>query len=216
MQLKTLFVTAFPLLIYAITSHAQNGTPSYILTTGKLPQLAYSSGEDRLGSAKMGYIDTAISMKVLDSVKDLYKVQLSSARFAFIEKIYTQPRPDTVLAPALTGNWLIKGGDKSDSVSIYLTGRVPYKSWMEINPSKIKIELYNVHSNTNWITQLQSAKMVKNVWYEQTESDVLLITIELAKKLHFGYSIGYRENMLQLLIRHQPGFDGNPEPYRGN
>src|SRR5678809_271561 len=76
---------------------AQDSIPSYIITKGKLPQLAYSSGEDRLGSAKMGYIDTSVVMKVIDTVKNLYKVQLSAQHYAFIEKVYAQPFPDTCL-----------------------------------------------------------------------------------------------------------------------
>src|SRR4030095_14127853 len=131
---------------------AQDSIPSYIITTGKLPQLAYSSGEDRLGSAKMGYIDTSVVKKVIDTVKNLYKVQLSALHYAFIEKTYAQPFPDTMLSTALCESWRVKGGDefdsdRIDSVSFSLTGRVPYKSWMEINPSRIKIELYNVQSN---------------------------------------------------------------------
>ncbi|HEU5167880.1 MAG TPA: N-acetylmuramoyl-L-alanine amidase [Chitinophagaceae bacterium] len=183
---------------------AQDSIPSYIITTGKLPQLAYSSGEDRLGSAKMGYIDTSVVMKVIDTVKDLYKVQLSSLHYAFIEKTYALPFPDTILSTALCESWRVKGGEQFDSVSFSLSGRVPYKSWMEINPSRIKIELYNVQSNTNWITQLTSAKAVKNVWYDQIENDVLLITIELVKQQHYGYSIGYNGKMLQLKIRRLP------------
>ena len=185
-------------------SGAQDSIPSYIITTGKLPQLAYSGGEDRLGSAKMGYIDTSVVMKVIDTAKNLYKVQLSSLHYAFIEKTYTQPFPDTMLSTVLCESWRVKGGDEFDSVSFSLSGRVPYKSWMEINPSRIKIELYNVQSNTNWITQLTSAKAVKNVWYEQIESDVLQITIELVKQQHYGYSIGYNEKSLQLKIRRLP------------
>ena len=183
---------------------AQDSIPSYIITTGKLPQLAYSAGEDRLGSAKMGYIDTSVVMKVIDTVKNLYKVQLSALRYAFIEKTYAQPFFDTVLSTALCESWRVKGGDEFDSVSFSLSGRVPYKSWMEINPSRIKIELYNVQSNINWITQLTSAKAVKNVWYEQIESDVLQITIELVKQQHYGYSIGYNEKALLLKIRRLP------------
>jgi N-acetylmuramoyl-L-alanine amidase len=182
----------------------QDTIPKYIITSGKLPQLAYSAGEDRLGSAKMGYIDTSIVMKVLDTVKNLYRVQLSSLHFAFIEKAYAMPYPDTVLSTALCESWRVKGGDKYDSVSFSLNGRVPYKSWMEINPSRIKIELYNTHSNTNWITQLSTAKAVKNVWYEQTESDVLQITIELIKQQHYGYSIAYNGRSLLLTIRRLP------------
>src|SRR6186713_3392058 len=78
----------------------QDSIPSYIITTGKLPQLAYSSGEDRLGSAKMGYIDTSVVMKVIDTVKNLYKVQFSSQHYGFIEKFYAEPFHDTVLTTA--------------------------------------------------------------------------------------------------------------------
>jgi len=183
---------------------SQDSIPGFIRISGKLPQLAYSTGEDRLGSAKMGYIDTNIVLRVLDTVKNLYKLQLSTSRYAFIEKIYTQPYADTILKPALAESWRVKGDDKVDSVSISLTGKVAYKSWMEINPAKIKIELYNVQCNTNWITQLKSAKAVKNVWYEQTESDVLQITIELIKQQHYGYSIGYNGRSLLLKIKRQP------------
>jgi len=183
---------------------AQDTIPSYIITTGKLPQLAYSSGEDRLGSTKMGYIDTSVVIKVIDTAKNLYKIQLSALHYAFIEKMYAQPFHDTLLSAALCEGWRVKGGDEFDSVSFSLSGRVPYKSWMEINPSKIKIELYNVQSNTNWITQLSSAKAVKNVWYEQTESDVLQITIELMKQQHYGYTIGYNGKSLLLKIKRVP------------
>src|SRR5688572_421030 len=190
--------------LQGLSFFAQDSIPSYIITKGKLPQLAYSSGEDRLGSAKMGYIDTSVVMKVIDTVKNLYKVQLSAMHYGFIEQYYAQPFPDTILSAALCESWRVKGGDEFDSVSFSLTGRVPYKSWMEINPSRIKIELYNVQSNINWITQLSSAKAVKNVWYEQTESDVLQITIELVKQQHYGYSIGYNGSSLLLKIRRLP------------
>ena len=183
---------------------AQDTIPSYIITAGKLPQLAYSTGEDRLGSAKMGYIDTLIPMKVIDTVKNLYKIQLSGYHYAFIDTAYTQPLADTTLPIVLCESWRVKGGDEFDSVSFSLNGRVPYKSWMEIDPSRIKIELYNVQSNTNWITQLSSAKAVKNVWYEQTENDVLQITIELVRQQHYGYKIGYNGKSLLLTIRRVP------------
>lgn len=197
-------VSLFILLLLSFFSAAQDTIPKYIITTGKLPQLAYSAGEDRLGSAKMGYIDTSVVLKVLDTVKNLYKVQLSSLHDAFIEKSYAVPYPDTALATALCESWRVKGGDKYDSVSFSLNGRVPYQTWMEINPSRIRVKLYNTHSNTNWITQLSSARAVKNVWYEQVENDVMLITIELIKQQHYGYSIGYNGRSLLLIIRRLP------------
>ena len=56
----------FFFIVLAQIIHAQELTPSYIRTSGKLPQLAYSNGEDRLGSAKMGYIDTAVVFDLND------------------------------------------------------------------------------------------------------------------------------------------------------
>ena len=98
MLFKKLIFIAFVLFLQAQFIAAQDSIPSYILTTGKLPQLAYSSGEDRLGSAKMGYIDTSVLMKVIDTVKNLYKVQLSGSHYAFIvqfnfysRRIYLHP-----------------------------------------------------------------------------------------------------------------------------
>ena len=59
MILKKLFTCLLLFFLHGQLISAQDSIPSYIITTGKLPQLAYSSGEDRLGSAKMGYIDTS-------------------------------------------------------------------------------------------------------------------------------------------------------------
>jgi N-acetylmuramoyl-L-alanine amidase len=74
----------------------------------------------------------------------------------------------------LSGSWKAWGTDSCyDIVSIYLPQKVPYTSLMKLNPSAIKIQLYGVQSNSNWITQLQSLKEIKNLYYRQTENDVL-------------------------------------------
>src|SRR6266705_5438393 len=55
-------------------------------TIGPLPFLEYGLGDDRLGGAKMGYLDSNIIMKVVDSVNDKYKVQLSKYHQGWIPK----------------------------------------------------------------------------------------------------------------------------------
>jgi N-acetylmuramoyl-L-alanine amidase len=82
--------------------------------------------------------------------------------------------------------------------------KLPYKSWMEINPSKIMVDIYGVQSNTNWITQLSSLKEVKNVYYNQVEDDIVRVTIELKHAQHWGYSISYKEKLLSVRIKRQP------------
>ena len=186
---------------------AQNTVPHYILTrsTGKLPALLYGLGEDRLGGAKMGYIDTNILLRVIDSTKDMYNVQLSKYHTAYIER--ASIKADSAQKEKqyyLTNSFSAKGDTAFDYVGISMEEKLPYKSSMEINPSKIVVDIFGVQSNTNWITQLQSLKEVKNVYYNQVEDDVVRVTIELQHRQHWGYSIGYKGKVLVVRIKRQP------------
>ncbi len=196
-------------ILTSIHCIAQNNTNNFVYygrSTGKLPALSYGMGEDRLGGAKMGYIDTNVLLKIVDSVKDMYTVQLSKFHTALIEKSYVKPDSSSPIKKPyhLTGSFISKGDSLFDYVNIYMDEKLPYKSWMEINPSKIMVDIYGVQSNTNWITQLSSLKEVKNVYYNQVEDDVVRVTIELKHAQHWGYSISYKEKLLSVRIKRQP------------
>ncbi len=195
------------LLLVGLSLSAQQSQPKMLIgrSTGKLPSMVYSLGEDRLGAAKLGYIDTNIVLRVIDSTKDLYKVQLSKYHSAYIDKSYFKIDSSIQLKPFyLTSSYLAKGDTLYDVVNIRVDEHLPYKSWMEISPSKIMIDIYGVQANTNWITQLQSLKEVKNVYYNQVEDDVVRVTIELKHQQHWGYSIAYKGKNLAVHIKRQP------------
>ena len=186
---------------------AQNATPHYVLarSTGKLPALSYGLGEDRLGGAKMGYIDTNILLRLIDSTKEMYSVQLSKYHTAYIDKSYIKPDSAQNEKPFyLTNSFSVKGDSAFDYVGISMEEHLPYKSYMEINPSRIIVEIFGVESNTNWITQLKSLKEIKNVYYNQVEDDVVRVTIELQHRQHWGYSIGYKGRNLVVKVKRQP------------
>jgi N-acetylmuramoyl-L-alanine amidase len=195
------------LLLVGFGLSAQQSQSNILIgrSTGKLPSMVYSLGEDRLGAAKLGYIDTNILLRVVDSTKELYKVQLSKYHSAYIDKSYFKADSSIHLKPFyLTSSYLAKGDTLYDVVNIRLDEHMPYKSWMEISPSKIMIDIYGVQANTNWITQLQSLKEVKNVYYNQIEDDVVRVTIELKHQQHWGYSIAYKGKSLAVHIKRQP------------
>jgi N-acetylmuramoyl-L-alanine amidase len=195
------------LLLVGLSLSAQQSQPKMLIgrSTGKLPSMVYSLGEDRLGAAKLGYIDTNIVLRVVDSTKELYKVQLSKYHSAYIDKAYFKVDSSIQLKPFyLTSSYLAKGDTLYDVVNIRVDEHLPYKSWMEISPSKIMIDIYGVQANTNWITQLQSLKEVKNVYYNQVEDDVVRVTIELKHQQHWGYSIAYKGKNLAVHIKRQP------------
>ena len=197
------------LVMISVTfSFSQTKTkPFFAKSTGKIPALLYGLGDDRLGGAKMGYIDTAINFKVIDTSRTPWKVQLSKYRTAFIEK--EQLKIDTTVKEwpfYLTSHFKVFGTDSIyDILTINLDAKKPYRSWMQLSPAAIQLEIFGVQSNTNWITQLPSTlKEIKNVYYTQTEEDVMLVTIELKHKNHWGYSISYNDNQLILKVKRQP------------
>lgn len=174
-------------------------------TTGPLPYLEYGLGDDRLGGAKMTYLDTNILVKVIDSTDEDYKVQLSKNHVAWLPKVNFTTDSFLVIRPYyLTGSWKVAGDDTADYVTISLDDRLPYKSIQEINPSKIVIDIFGVTNNTNWITQLNTAKEIKNAYYEQAEDDVFRVIIELKHPQHWGYSIRYDDKKLVIRINRQP------------
>lgn len=183
----------------------QSFNPVVGKTTGQLPFLEYGLGDDRLGGAKMTYLDSNVAVRVIDSVKDDYKVKLSTNHYAWLAKSSFTRDTSVHLQPYyLTNNWKVYGDDKYDYVTILLDERLPYRSMQEINPSRIIVDIFGVTSNTNWITQLSTAKEIKNAYYEQIEDDVFRVIIELKHQQHWGYFIFYDDKKLTIRVKRQP------------
>jgi N-acetylmuramoyl-L-alanine amidase len=176
-------------------------------TTGKLPFMEYGPGDDRLGGAKMTYLDSNVVLKVVDSLNGDYIVQLSSLHRAFIPKENIRWKQKTKSEPfSLSGSMKVFGDERYDYVSILLQEKLPYRSVMQINPSRIVVDIFGATSNTNWVTQLNTASEIKNTWYEQLEDDVLRVFIELKHNQHWGHRVFYDTagNRLLIRVKHQP------------
>ncbi|HET7117987.1 MAG TPA: N-acetylmuramoyl-L-alanine amidase [Hanamia sp.] len=194
-------------LICFLNSFSQKNLPDYfyVRTNDSLPFLKYGLGEDRLGGAKMTFLDSNIVLKVVDSSKDDYKVQLSQFHSAYIEKEKVHKIEEVNYHQHLTDDWKVYGDSLYDYVTIHLDEQLPYKSEMEIDPTRIIVYIFGAVSNTNWITQLSTAKEIKNTWYEQPEDDVMRVIIELKHHQDWGYRIYYSEdNKLTIRVKHQP------------
>src|ERR1035437_10171069 len=98
------------LVFVSLQSKAQDSITSFWLgrSVGKLPAMVDGLGDDRLGGAKLGYLDTNIVLKVIDSVNNLYQVQLSKYHSAYIEKSYIKRDSSIVEKPFyLTHSWQV-------------------------------------------------------------------------------------------------------------
>ena len=200
----------FPLLLCffcPVIAFSQPPARAYLpgWTTGNLPHFDYGLGADRLGGAKMGYVDTSLVVKVIDSVKDVYKVQLSNLHYAYLPKANFRADSSILLPPFyLTGKWKVYGDQRYDYVMVVLDERLPFKSIQEVNPSRIIVDVFGATSNTNFIRQFSTTREIKNVYYEQPEDDVFRIIIDLNHPQHWGYNIYYEEKQLVIRIKRQP------------
>jgi N-acetylmuramoyl-L-alanine amidase len=192
-------------LLFCLSFGILNAQEFYGRTTGRLPFLEYGLGDDRLGGAKMGYLDSNVMMKVVDSVKDDFKVQLSAHHVAWLSKQSFRPDTSIKIQPYyLTSSWKVWGDSAYDYLSVSLPEKLPYRSMQEICPAKITVDIFGVTTNTNWITQLKSVKEIWNAWYEQVEDDVFRIHIELRHQQHWGYLVYYKGNNLIVRVKRQP------------
>jgi N-acetylmuramoyl-L-alanine amidase len=175
------------------------------ITKGRLAHLEYGLGEDRLGGSKIGYIDSLIQLKVIGKVGSHYKVRLASSRTAYIpDNLVTLMPKGTPTPESLTDKITVYGDDHFDYVKVGLFTRLPYQSFQLINPSKIVVDIFGATNNTNWVTQLQSAKEIKNISYEQIADGIFRITIELNHTQHWGHQLYYTSNNLIIKIKRQP------------
>lgn len=192
---------------YVFFAEAQAPKTNFLMgkTTGSMPSLEYGLGYDRLGAAKITFLDTNVVMKIVDSTLNNYKVQLSKDHFAYLQKSNFKKDTTIKIQPYyLTTSILATGDDKNDFVSITLDEKLPYRSIQQINPSRIAIDIFGAVSNTSWVTQLSSAREIKNLFYDQIEDDVFRVIIELNHEQHWGYSIYYQDKKLMVKIKRQP------------
>lgn len=176
-----------------------------LFTVETLPgaYLQYGNGTDRLGGSKMGFIDEGIALQVVGDYANLYKVQLSSQRFAYIQKEYVKPC-DTQVKAVNTSSISYSDKGKYDRVTVSLPCRLPYHAWTQIDPTTISVDIFGAMNNSNWISQHGSLGMVDYVDFRQIDSDVFRVVIKLKKKYSWGFEVGYRGNSLTIDVKHTP------------
>ncbi|MDR2293195.1 MAG: N-acetylmuramoyl-L-alanine amidase [Prevotellaceae bacterium] len=183
----------------------KNAEPLMLRTKGELPYLNYGLGTDRLGGSKISHIVEGIILQATGKAGNLYKVQLSKNYQAWIpEDCVETVSPGMFKPQSLTGSWNARSNEKYDIVSISLGDKLPFRTFHEINPSKIIVDIFGATSNTSWITQYpETLKQIKNLTCEQIEDDIFRVIIELAHN-HWGHKIEYRGNNLEISVKHQP------------
>ena len=182
-----------------------NSLPRVGIIKGHRPYLNYGLGTDRLGGAKLAFLEAGIKIAIDGKVGDQFRVRLTKNQIAWIPEEQVELLPEGTFTPkSLTDSWALYGGSKSEKVIIRLSEKLPYSTRQEVNPTRIIVDVYGATANSNWITQHLTASEVKNLYYEQVEEDLFRIIIEPTHKQIWGYDIGYKGTTLEIKIKKQP------------
>jgi len=175
------------------------------VTKGDRVYLDFGLGEDRLGSAKLSFMQPGIRLAITGKVGRRYRVKLSDDQEAWIPENQIDLQPQGTHLPfSLTGNWSVTGDNNYDYATIALDEKLPYSSFTDIDPTRINVDVYGAVSNSNWITQQLTSKEIKNAYYTQVARQQFRITLELNHKQVWGYQVGYKGNSLVIKVRRQP------------
>jgi N-acetylmuramoyl-L-alanine amidase len=180
--------------------------PRVAIVAGRKPFLNAGLGEDRLGGAKLGYIQSGIRVQVTGKVGRQYRIRLSDEMIGWLPEDFVQLLPlDTPQPRSLTGSILVSGANGEDIVSLSLSQRLPYLTDQLVNPTAVVVDVFGATSNTNWITHQISARGVKNVSWDQVAAGHYRLTIALNYDQHWGYDVGYEQGSnLRIRIRRPP------------
>ncbi len=176
---------------------------------GKRPFLNASVGTDRLGGAKLGFLQPGVLVGIDGKLGDQYRVHLSATMQGWLPEEFAHILPfDTPTPHSLTGTITVNGDDSVDVVTIPLTSKLPYLSDQSVDPNAVSVDIFGATSNTNWITQQLSAKGIESVKWNQVASDQFRISIALKQKQQWGYDIGYDNgSTLRIRMRRPPVID---------
>jgi N-acetylmuramoyl-L-alanine amidase len=175
------------------------------------------SGTDRLGGARLGFLERGVRLEVVGEHSTFYIVRLSETMEAYLPKRFANILPEgTPLPRSLTGSATVSGTDTFDMVTLSLGQRLPYIANMRTHPNVIEVDIFGAESNTNWITHQQSAEGVRSVSWEQIGTNHFRLYIHLEHDLHWGFHVGYGVgSSLRVQVQRPPVLVSAARPLEG-
>ncbi|HLP17319.1 MAG TPA: N-acetylmuramoyl-L-alanine amidase [Bacteroidota bacterium] len=211
-----------------------NEFPRVVELKGKRPYLNIGLGSDRLGGAKLGYLQSGVRMKVTGKFGDQYRVQLSPSMTAYLPEESADLHPaetplprslssaisvsgtDTPSLRSPSGASAISGTDAIDQVTIGLNQKLPYTTEQQVDPAAVIVNIFGATSNTNWITHYNSASNIDQVTVKQIATEHMQVTILLKDQQHWGYDASYENgSTLKVKIRRAPVVADTSRPLAG-
>ncbi|MEX2117732.1 MAG: N-acetylmuramoyl-L-alanine amidase [Bacteroidota bacterium] len=192
------------------------GTPSVGELRGRRPFLNAGLGDDRLGGAKLGYLDAGVRLAISGKARGQYKIRLTPSMVAWVPEENMKLLPEGTPVPAsFVGSITASGNSTEDIIIVGLSDRLPFITEQQLNPAAVIVNIFGATSNTNWITHHLSAEGIQNISWEQAGEGHYRLKIALTNQAHWGYDVSYRGGAnLHIRIRRPPAVTGRDSVLR--
>lgn len=215
-QLRKSFWSSEEATTRARVSIMPDSLPRTGVIVGRRPFMNVGLGTDRLGGAKLGYIEPGAKVNVTGMVGGQYRVRLSEALQAWIPDNFVELLPADAPPPtSLTSSISVTGTGSEDVVFIGLSERLPYRIDQVTNPTAVHLDVFGATSNTNWITHHRSAEGIRSVSWTQVASDQYRLIIELKHAQHWGTAVSYDGTGIRVTVRRPPVVRNPDRPFEG-
>ena len=206
-----------PPAVPEVIRYAEDQLPVVARIHARRAFLNSGSGTDRLGGARLGYLERGVRLDVVGEHSSFYIVRLSESLEAYLPMRFAELLPEGTPPPrSLTGSATVSGTDAFDMVTLSLGQRLPYIANMRTDPNVIEIDIFGADSNTNWITHLQSAEGIRSVSWDQAGTNHFRLYIHLEHDMHWGYHIGYGVgSSLRVQVQRPPRLASTHRPLEG-
>ncbi|UCD63000.1 MAG: hypothetical protein JSW34_09600, partial [Candidatus Zixiibacteriota bacterium] len=140
---------------------------------------------------------------VVGSEGDWHKIQLSRSQFGWVQKSSVQRLPGRA-APIRSYPSSVRFIDQPDKliVEIPLSGKHPFRV-IEDDARTMRLQLFGVTSNTDWIRYNSSTSPVDLATWSQPEEDLYELKLSFNKEL-WGFDTYYKGNTFYLQINKPP------------
>jgi thioredoxin-related protein len=153
------------------------------------------------GKAYSLFLEEGLKLLVIGKEGSSYKCLLSKDESIFVNEKSVQLLPPGTAIPQSSVD-IIRTSDYENEVNIQLgfNERLPYKIIQENFPQSIKLLVYNVTSNIDFIFYDRKSEFIREITWTQPKENVLEVIIYLNQKTYWGYKASYDGNILNLTI----------------
>ena len=167
----------------------------------------------RLGGPNLAELAAGTLLRLTGQRGEHYRVRLAPDTHAWVRAASVQRRagPATRLPYATFTSARVAGGPAGDVVSLAFPAPLPYAVRSVATPEGrvvLEVELYGTHLATTWVTQLATARVVREITFEQPADGRLRLRIVPHAPRLWGWRAEQDASGLRLMLRAPPTLDG--------